>query len=58
MAQDDLTKLMAAVRASIARLTESRLTEERPITRALAHLWSAHDELELLMRDRVGVRAS
>ena len=58
MAREDLMKLIAAVRASITQLTESRTTEERTVTRALAHLWSAYDELELLMRDCLVARAS
>lgn len=58
MAREDLIKLIAAVRASIAQLTASRTTDERTMTRALAHLWSAHDELELMMRDRPLLRAS
>lgn len=57
MARRDLLEMMAEVRASIARLTESA-EAERTLTRALAHLWSAHDELELLARERLVPRAS
>lgn len=57
MGRNDLYELMAALRASIARLTESR-TEDRALTRALAHLWSAVDELEMLSDERLVRRAS
>ena len=58
MARRDLLELMAEVRASIARLAETSETEDRTLTRALAHLWSAHEELELLACERLVARAS
>lgn len=58
MARQDLLKLMVAVRESIERLSQSPLAEERTLARALAHLWSAHDELELLANERLGARVS
>jgi hypothetical protein len=57
MARDELMELMARVRSSIASLT-ARASDDRALTRAMAHLWSAHDELELLSRDLAGKRAS
>jgi hypothetical protein len=53
MARRELLELMAELRASIARLAESPQPEDRTLTRALAHLWSAYDELELLARERL-----
>ena len=58
MARQELLEMMAEVRASIARLAETAQTEERTVTRALAHLWSAYDELELLAREQLVARAS
>ncbi|HEX8953058.1 MAG TPA: hypothetical protein VF945_14485 [Polyangia bacterium] len=58
MGRQDLHELMTALRASIARLAESRTADERTLTRALAHLWSAHDELELLSDERLAPRVS
>ena len=58
MRNHDLKELLAAVRASIERLTDSRIGDERTLTRALAHLWSAHDELEMLAKERPIARAS
>lgn len=58
MARQDLLELMVAVRNSIARLTQSPAADERTLSRALAHLWSAHDELELLANERLGARVS
>ena len=57
MARHEMLELMSALRASIARLTETR-TDERTLTRALAHLWSAVDELELLTEERLVPRVS
>ena len=57
MACEELIVLMARVRASIESLAP-RAADERALTRALAHLWSAHDELELLARDRSVERPS
>ena len=57
MGRGDLNELMNALRASIARLTNSGTTRDRALTRALAHLWSAHDELELLTQERLATRA-
>jgi hypothetical protein len=57
MGRHDLHQLMTALRASIARLTETR-TEDRAMTRALAHLWSAVDELEMLSEERLVPRVS
>jgi len=57
MARHEMLELMTALRASIARLTETR-TDERTLTRALAHLWSAVDELELLTEERLVPRVS
>jgi hypothetical protein len=46
--------LMQAVRDSIVRAESSVADhgESRALTRVLAYLWSAHDELELLSRHR------
>ena len=57
MGRHDLHELMTALRASIARLSESR-SEDRALTRALAHLWSAIDELELVSEERLVRRVS
>ncbi len=57
MARDEMLELMIALRAQIARLSEAR-TEDRALTRALAHLWSALDELELLTEERLVARVS
>ena len=57
MGRHDLQELMNLLRASIARLSESR-TDDRALTRALAHLWSAHDELELATGERLVARVS
>ncbi len=48
-------ELMRAVRESIERVQSSTaiVPEDRTLTRALAHLWSAYDELELFARDRL-----
>jgi hypothetical protein len=58
MGRHDLTELMLALRDSIARLAESRGSDERALRRALAHLWSAHDELELFTQEQLVARAS
>lgn len=53
MSDDVLAKLMRAVRESIERVRASAPDQQdRGVTRVLAHLWSAHDELELLVRTR------
>lgn len=57
MARDEMLELMDALRASIARLSERR-SDDRALTRALAHLWSALDELELLTEERLVARVS
>lgn len=57
MARHEMLELMTALRASIARLTETA-TDDRALTRALAHLWSAIDELEMLTEERFIARAS
>jgi hypothetical protein len=43
-------QLMRGIRLAIAQLEDSLVenAEERALVRALAHLWSAHDEIELL----------
>ncbi len=52
MSQDVVTMMMTAIRDSIARVQTSAGAEpDRALTRVLAHLWSAHDELELCRRD-------
>ncbi len=57
MGRHDLHDLMNTLRAHIARLSETR-TDDRALTRALAHLWSAVDELEMLASERFVARAS
>ena len=57
MGRHEMQQLMTTLRASIARLTETR-TDERALTRALAHLWSAIDELEMLGEPRLVPRVS
>ena len=57
MARHEMLELMTALRAQIARLSETR-SEDRALTRALAHLWSAVDELEMLTEVRLVARAS
>ncbi len=57
MARHEMLELMTALRASIARLTESG-RDDRALTRALAHLWSAIDELEMLTEERLVARVS
>lgn len=54
MGQDILTKLLSVVRASITRIEASADDSDELATlhRALAHLWSAHDELEALSTRR------
>ena len=54
MGQDILTKLLQVVRESIVhvRATASDSFEQAVLQRALAHLWSAHDELEALSTRR------
>jgi hypothetical protein len=58
MGQDTVTRLLAVVRASIAQLEESATEswERAVLQRALAHLWSAHDELDALSTRRLGRR--
>lgn len=52
MSQDVVTRMMKAIRDSIAQVqTSAGDAQDRAITRALAHLWSAYDELELCRRD-------
>ncbi len=52
MSQDVVTMMMTAIRESIARVqTSAGAQPDRAMTRVLAHLWSAHDELELCRRD-------
>lgn len=57
MARYEMLELMTALRASIARLSETR-SDDRALTRALAHLWSAIDELEMLTEERLVARVS
>ena len=57
MARYEMLELMTALRASIARLSETR-TDDRALTRARAHLWSAIDELEMLTEERLVARVS
>jgi hypothetical protein len=47
--------LMRAVRESIERVesTTASAPDDRTLSRALAHLWSAYDELELFARERL-----
>lgn len=45
--KNELEQLMRQVRATITQL-DRHTTRERSVMRALAHLWSAHDELEQL----------
>ena len=56
MGQDLVTKLLSGVRESIARLESSANDsyELAVLHRALAHLWSAHDELMALSTRRPG----
>jgi hypothetical protein len=58
MGRYDLTEVMAALRVSIARLADAGSADDRALHRALAHLWSAHDELELFTRAPIAQRAS
>jgi hypothetical protein len=52
MSQDTVTMMMMLIRESIDQLqTSASAAPDRAVTRALAHLWSAHDELELCRRD-------
>lgn len=46
----DLSELMAALLAAIARLSDADGANERGYRRAIAHLLSAYDELELIAR--------
>ena len=50
MDEDLLRRLMRSVMESIVHVQGSAVSapEARAIDRVLAHLWSAHDELELL----------
>lgn len=52
MTRADVLGLMATVRDAIERVDGQRSGAElrREVSRALAHLWSAYDELELLAR--------
>lgn len=56
MGQDILAKVLSVVRESIAHI-ESSATDTYELAvlhRALAHLWSAHDELDSLSNRRWG----
>lgn len=55
MSHEVTASLMQAVRESIERVQSSTafVPDDRTLTRALAHLWSAYDELELFARDRL-----
>jgi hypothetical protein len=50
MGQEMVAKLLRVIRESIARVELSSVgVPDMPVlTRVLAHLWSAHDELEAL----------
>jgi hypothetical protein len=54
--QDIVTKLLWVVRESIVHIqsTATDSYELAVLRRALAHLWSAHDELEALSTRRWG----
>ncbi len=54
MDDDAIAELMRMVQRSIAAVEESlaQLPDERALTRILAHLWSAHDELAFLAKNR------
>ncbi|MDB4969798.1 MAG: hypothetical protein JWN44_5487 [Myxococcales bacterium] len=56
MGQDIVTKLLSEVRESITRIESSASDtyELAVLHRALAHLWSAHDELLALSTRRWG----
>jgi hypothetical protein len=58
MGQDIVNWLLSAVRDAIARLETfaSDPRERVMLQRALAHLWSAHDELDALSTRRPGRR--
>jgi hypothetical protein len=52
MSQDVIKQMLAGIRESIDELQASAGAEpSRAVKRVLAHLWSAHDELELSRRD-------
>jgi len=52
MSQDVVTMMMKVIRESIAQVqTSAGEAPDRALTRVIAHLWSAHDELELCRRD-------
>lgn len=55
MSHETTAILMRAVRESIERVqsTTTLVPEDRALVRALAHLWSAYDEIELFARDRL-----
>jgi hypothetical protein len=51
MSQDVVTMMMTLIRESIDQVqTSVGVAPDRALTRALAHLWSAHDGLELCRR--------
>jgi hypothetical protein len=51
MSQDVVTMMMKLIRESIEQMQTSVGVEpDRALTRVLAHLWSAHDELDLCRR--------
>jgi DNA-binding XRE family transcriptional regulator len=54
MGQDQLAQLLAVMRESITRIESSATSSAQLLVlqRALAHLWSAHDELEALSTRR------
>lgn len=56
MGQDIVARLLAVVRDSITRLESSATDswERAVLQRALAHLWSAHDELDALSTRPLG----
>jgi hypothetical protein len=58
MGQDIINWLLSAVRDAIARLERfaNDPRERAVLQRALAHLWSAHDELDALSTKRLGRR--
>jgi hypothetical protein len=55
MSHETIAQLLKSIRESIARTESSsrQHQDERVVKRVLAHLWSAHDELELMTAQRL-----
>lgn len=51
MSQDVIKTMLKLIREAIAHVQTSADNEpDRALTRVMAHLWSAHDEVELCAR--------